>query len=280
MADIEQFIDVDLHTPPEGQSRGLGPLQEQGFGNSIQLDKDYLNDLQDFGNVYGSELIPMSEWSNYEDAWRDLRSMVKMIFNQAQEPSCASNSQAQCMQTRGFYQYGDDFVKLSAASLYHRVRLRGGGSFISDNMKQTINPGILPLDNEENRARFKHCHPARGESKLLPGGWKDTAKYFQVEGWLRVSTPEEWFTSLIKCFPINYGRDGHAIASIYPKKIRGNWSFCYANSWNYSWGDDGFGCDSLRKISSCTGYAVQSITTYDQAEPIALHESQSETLIA
>ena len=271
MTDIEQFVDVDLQD--QGFETGLKPSNEK--------DQAYLDGLESFGNVMSRLLVPMSEWSNYEDAWKVLRAAIppEKILNQKQEPSCASFAQIQAMQTRGYWQYGDDMIELSPISLYHRVRLRGGGSFIGDNLKQSVNPGILPLDTPENREKFDHVHPMNGENKRLPSGWEATAKYCQVESYLRISTPEEWFAALLNRFPINYGRDGHAICSVYPILSRRNWVFGYANSWHKTWGDKGFGFDSLGKIRNCTGYAVMSVTVNDDAEPIALHESQSETRI-
>jgi len=270
MANIEQFTDLELQR--QGRATGLV--------DSDEADQAYLDGLESFGNVHAKLMIPKAEWGNYDDAWKNLRAAVKFQLDQKKEPSCASFAQIQCMQTRGYHQFGNEFVQLSPISLYNRVRLGDGGSFIGDNLKQSRNPGILPLDCAENRGKYAHLHPMNGENKRLPNGWENTAKLFQVESYLRVSSPEEWFASLIAGFPMNYGRDGHAIASIYPVLSRGNWVFAYKNSWGSNWGDDGFGFDSLGKISRCTGYAVQSITVHDALEPIALAESQSNTRIA
>ena len=276
MSVIEQFTDVDLVVPPNGCAKGLGPVDHNYDIEEREKDKEALAALPNFGDVYSNKLIPMSEWSNYEDAHQTLRPMVPYIMNQKSEPSCASHAQVQCMQTCGRVLYGDVFPKLSALSIYHFVRVRGGGSFISTNMEQARKVGALPLDTPENKEKWPHTHVSFGENKSLPNGYQETAKYFQVEGWLRVTTPEEWFAALLGNNFINYGRDGHAIASIFPQKSRGNWVFGYANSWG-QWGDGGFGYDSLGKIRNCTGYAIQSVTTFDQAEPVVLAESQSET---
>lgn len=244
MAIDPAWIDVDFgqHASIGGFTCGALPREDAcGSTFSVLEDEPYFR------------VIPRDERKDLVRRRRPLRSLVAKIKDQKQEGSCASNAAAQCVEITHNLTLGlDNRVELSAMSLFKRVgKSAQSGSTISDNLRELRERGILPVDSPENKARFKHTHPATGFNVRLPDGWEATAKLFAVLEWFDVRTWDGLQSALHYSMPVLYGRAGHAIAGVDPAlDDHDNELIDYANSWGEGWGDNGHGYDSERAVAS------------------------------
>lgn len=220
------------------------------------------------GSRFGDEVetIPAGQWDSIVEAQADntLDSLVTRIYDQDGEPSCVSNATCQAHEILQALQHGKDrVVPLSAISLYMRVGSRNSGSMVDDNFNELCNVGMLPLDTEENKRRFKHTMSANGYGTKYPAGWNDTALLFRgVEAYI-IGNRVEFITAILKGFPVVYGRKGHSICACRVVRRNGSLFVKYANSWHESWGDKGYGYDSMPMISAGAdwAFALRSIVS-------------------
>lgn len=219
-------------------------------------------------------IIPRSEWpAMLAEKGRAMRPLVQKIKNQKQEGTCASNACGQGGEVVLVKQFGPEhWVELSAVSLYKRVAPNAqSGSTINDNIREISARGILPADTPANRklveaGYFKHVHPAVGFSVPLPAGWEETAKLFRVPEWFDVRSFEGFVSAILRGAPVFYGRASHAILGVWAVIDQGRLLIEYANSWDVTWGDQGFGYDSESfisgAISSYGAVAPRSVTLW------------------
>lgn len=254
MADIDpRFIDVDFPSEPQYVA-GYLPLRA--------FDVEMLASYADEAPVY-----PESEWqglaSALDAAGGGCDSLVTRIYDQKQEGSCVANATSQSHEIVQCAQFGKDrVVHLSAMSLYKRIGSSPqSGAVVSDGLKEMSERGILPLDDEANKQRFKHTMPNTGWSTPFPSGWEETAKQFKAHEFLTVRKVEELVSALFNQHPVVVGRQGHSICYCRPAYKDGKLVVKYANSWG-SWGDQGFGYDTLSQIrqSADWAFSVRSVT--------------------
>jgi hypothetical protein len=228
----------------------MGTLNTPGRGDCLPRD-DAPGDMFAVFEDSSVDLIPRSEWKAAAKAIVQQESLVRMIKNQGQEGSCASNATAQAMEMVYNRQRGiEGWVELSAMSLYKRVgRSSQSGSTIGSNLREVRDIGILPSNSDRNKRVFKHTFPPRGWNNQYPSGWKYTANMFRVTEWFDITSFDGFVTALLMGFPVVYGRAGHAICGVRPEYRYGKWHIRYANSWDDDWGDEGFGWDSESFIS-------------------------------
>ena len=254
MTIIDQFLDVDFRTFPQ-----------------------YVKGYDSFGHTHGYRayedsvnIIPESQWAGEVDAMTEAgnsaRALVTRIYDQGQEGSCVANATSQAHEIVQALQFGKERVThLSAISLYKRIgRSPGSGAMVSDGMDEGAARGILPLDNEENRAKFgESVMPNTGFYEKYPDNWEETAKEFRFDEIDVITSLAEMMTALIRRQPVVVGRQGHSIC--YAGLIRRSGSYVaeYPNSWRDTWGDNGWGYDSLSQIRLSSGWAftVRSIIT-------------------
>lgn len=192
--------------------------------------------------------------------------LVVEIKSQLSEGSCVSQAFTQSNQVIQALQYGKDKItKLSAISLYKRIgRSPGSGAMVSDGIAEMRSRGILPLNTEENKAKYKHTMPNTGFYTPFPQGWEETAALFKGDEYYIVRTPQALFTALLKGCPVVVGRSGHSICYVRPMRKNGQRVVKYANSWSTNWGDAGFGYDSSRMIAQSAQWAVAVVSTVNQ----------------
>jgi len=214
-------------------------------------------------------VIPRNEWPGLvAQQGRTMQPLVRKIKNQGQEGSCASNGCSGAAESLYVKQFGpENWVELSAMSLYKRVASSAqSGSTINDNIREISTRGVLPADNTENRARFKHVHSNTGFAKALPSGWEETAKLFRVVEWFDVRNMDGFISAIFRGAPVFYGRAGHAIFAVSVVYTGGEWAVKYANSWG-DWGEDGFGYDTESfvrgAIQSYGAVAPRVVTAWD-----------------
>jgi hypothetical protein len=133
---------------------------------------------------------------------------------------------------------------------------------VSDGLDEGMTRGILPLDNPENRAKFANMvMPATGFYEKFPTGWEQVAKLFRYDERFIIRSTEGIISALLNGHPVVVGREGHSICYCRPMWRSGRLVVKYANSWNSTWGDQGYGYDSLNQIrkSASWAFAIRSI---------------------
>lgn len=248
----DRYIDVDFTREP---NFGRG---NQGIGRALATGRT-------FEGAY--PLLPENQWQleieaiDAQEQW--LESLLVAIRNQKQEGSCVSNATATAHEVSQAVQHGlENVVQLSAISLYKRVaRSAGSGSYLSDNLDEITERGVLPLDTPANRARFSHVMPATGFSQKLPDGWETTAAELTAVEALPITSVAGLVTAVVRRFGVVVGRDGHSIYYCRPRRHQGRIAFVYANSWSEQWGfaagkfSGGFGLDTLSAVQRSAQWA-------------------------
>lgn len=240
-----RFVDVDFTVDPNYVKGDLGV--KPGFMCAAYED--------------AVPTIPESSWQSecakLDAAGGGADKLVTRIYNQRNEGSCVANACSQAVEIIQAKQFGKDKVTpLSAISLYKRIgRSPNSGAMVSDGLDEIAKRGVLPLDTPENRAKFgPHVMPATGFYTAFPSGWEETAKKFRATEWFVVRSKAGLITALLNQHPVVVGRAGHSICYCRPLYKDGRLLVKYANSWG-SWGDQGYGYDSERYISSSSGWA-------------------------
>jgi len=262
MTITDEFIDHDL-TPP------LEIGDDDGFTGLLEPDPEAMASVPTVDMEGTFDLIPRSKWADWAKLREmELRAGIGTVLNQGREGSCVANAVVGSAMAVSKLQFGPDWVRLSAMSLYERIgRTAQSGAVIVDGVNQMMEHGALPLDTSDNRGEFDEVYPATGFNprRLKNTTWKPTAKLFRVSRVVRVNTPEGWFSALMRGWPIVYGRRSHCIFGLLPKWYKGKWLFGYVNSWG-DWGDpinnvvgNGMGWDTQRTIDGCRGYAICDI---------------------
>ncbi len=259
MIDINPaFLDVDFSRDPNfaGGFAGMGDLSRQmSFADAA------------------IPLIPESKWDAYMEAQESQKSsadwLVTRIYNQKSEGSCVANATSQSHEVCQARQFGkDNVVHLSAISLYKRIGSSpGSGAMCVDGINEMKSRGILPLDDEKNRAKFGDaCMPNTGFSTRFPPNWEATATRFRALETYTIRGVNELVTCLLLNMPVVVGRQGHSICYLRAFKKNGSLFVLYANSWG-EWGQgagtfsSGFGVDSAGTVrqSAQEAFAVRSV---------------------
>jgi len=258
----QQFVDVDFTKDPNYVCGYTGKQSEL----AAKLCR-----YEDAAKVYtDAEAREIAD--NLAKTSAGMEWLVAAIKNQKQEGSCVGNGSTQAFEIVQGLKFGKDrIVQISAMSLYKRIgNSAQSGAVVSDAWDELEAKGVLPLDNEENKKRFKHTHPATGFSKPLPNGWEETARLFKGLEASVCDTMPELLSALCNGHPVVVGREGHCICYVRPFVKDGRWAMLYANSWG-DWGigagdhKAGFGVDTETQIkkSSDWAFAIRSITAPD-----------------
>jgi len=253
------FIDVDFSQQPEFTFGDLGVRAFDARKFASYADEAPVYSQKDWPDMAGA----------MARAGGGCSQLVTRIYNQKQEGSCVSNACSQANEIVQAVQFGKDrVVHLSAISLYKRIGSSAqSGASVSDGLEEMADEGVLPLDDEANKARFKHTMPNTGFKTPYPDGWEETARQFRAHEWLVVNAVDELVSALFNQQPVVVGRSGHSIVYVEPQYVDGKLVVCYANSWSMDWGspmagfDGGFGFDSAKLIraSSNWAFALRSV---------------------
>jgi hypothetical protein len=254
MPDIDsKFLDVDFTQDP---NYTFGNCGVKAFG---------VPPFRSFGDEI--EVIPESQWreliAQMDAAGGGADQLVTRIYDQKSEGSCVANACSQACEIVQALQNGkENVVHLSAMSLYKRIgRSPSSGAMVDDGLEEMAEKGVLPLDNEENRAKFGAAvMPNTGWSTRYPADWEQTAKKFRATEWFICNSVAELISALLKQYPVVVGRSGHSICYTRPMYKNNALVVKYANSWG-SWGDQGFGYDSMNLIraSASWAFALRSV---------------------
>lgn len=242
-----KFIDIDFPTQQQYVAGDLGirALDQRcaAYGDSINV-------------------IPESRWKEeaaaIQAAGGGCSQLVSRIYNQGQEGSCVANACSQALEIIQAKQIGKaNVVPLSAISLYKRIgRSAQSGAMVSDGLEEMASRGILPLDTPANRAKYGAAvMPNTGFREPYPAGWEATALKFRATEWFILRSVPELITALIRQEPVVVGRDRHSICYCDPVYQGNSLLAKYVNSWGESFGENGFGYDSIGKIRSSASWA-------------------------
>ena len=258
----EKFIDVDFTKDPN---------YVPGYTGKQPLLGERLARYEDAATVYKEpELKELASEIAKRNA--GLEFLVKAVKNQQREGSCVGNGTTQGFEVLQGLKFGRErIVEISAMSLYKRIGSSAqSGAVVSDAWEELEARGVLPLDTPENKARFKHTHPATGFGKPLPAGWQETAAMFRGTEATVCDTMPELLSALVNGCPVVVGREGHCIIYLRPiwNAELGRWEMLYCNSWG-QWGiaaghmPYGFGIDTESQIrkSADWSFALRSCVT-------------------
>ena len=194
------------------------------------------------------EVIPRAKWADLIPKQPGLRECVTEIFDQDGVGSCATEATTQAVQiARAFA--GRQWVQLNPWYLYHTTSGgRDNGSSIDENLEFARESGIAPME----------VWPRENGWKATPSAEAvDAAKDYRLDEYFDIGSIEEFGTALLLGMPVVYGRKGHALCAV---RLQDKNTILYANSWDASWGDRGFGEDALSSVNFKYGaFAVRTV---------------------
>lgn len=227
---------------PEGKKTGCLPRATQ-YGTCCDKLEDRI------------EVISRERWQLHIDDGIVLRPHVTDILNQDGVGSCATESTAQSKMIVRSWQ-NQPYVPLNPWSIYcFTSGGRDGGSNIDTNLIHARDIGVLPVSVWPRSKGWR----AKPPQSLLD---TEAIKYRIDEFW-DIATVDEIGTALLKGMPVVFGWQGHScvlVDLVDRKRAR------YANSWDESWGDKGFGIISLNKVNFGYGaFAVRTVVDSGEA---------------
>jgi hypothetical protein len=247
-----RFIDVDF------------PAADSNLCGALLIDEQRLPCGASGEFETKIKLLPRNEWDERIEGQAAADLLDPYIRDQGREGACVGNGTAAMFDRMQMLQSGS-IVRTSAMSLYRRIgRTASSGAYLGDALEEMRTRGILPVDSEENRQRFKHVHPATGFSRKLPDGdkWQETAKLFRIVEYWSINSFEGLVTAILDDgLGVVYARDQHCICGWRIVKDNGTYYVKYKNSWG-NWGDGGYGYDSERKLRGTQygWFAARTIT--------------------
>lgn len=242
----DKYIDVDFTIDPHYVFGDRGAPCFGDYGPSYE---------EKFGVMSDKELREAIEKQDANGGALDL--MVNWVLNQGKEGSCVANADVQGHHVKQALQYGkDNVIQLSAISLYKQIgRSASSGASVRDGIETMCELGALPLNTDKNKTLFHHTMPATGFSTQYPNGWKETAKLFKGREYDVIKSVAGIHSALCSGHPVMVGREGHSILYLRSMVKNGALIVKYVNSWG-SWGDKGFGYDTVSQITKSANWAV------------------------
>lgn len=196
------------------------------------------------------KVIPSSDWKDHIGKI-SLRPYVPKIYDQDGVGSCAAEASTQALQVSRAFS-GRPFVELNPWYVY-RVTSGGRdrGSMIDDNLDFLRQHGAAPMDVWGRDKGWRADPPSDVEAE---------ATKYRIDEFFDINSIEEFASALLLGFPVVYGSNGHAKCAV---EMLDDSKFLYANSWDYSWGDRGFGIESFRTVNF--GYGAFCVRTPTEA---------------
>lgn len=219
-----------------------------------------------FEERFREMVIPRDQWDDLYDQLNPNYARHKTWqYDQRNEGTCTSNATSGCLSYIWSKTVGSDLAISPAppSMYYYCASGPNSGSSTDCNLKRARDHGCLLIDTADNRKIMKglglpedHVLPAVGWNgpRRLPSEAMDvTAKQFRLHEFYEITSVDGFFSALLHGFDILYGRSGHAIHGVDIVKRDGSWHCKYDNSWG-SWGDNGFGYDSISYVQRTSAY--------------------------
>jgi len=229
---------IDELIIPPGKASGCLPRKSK-FGDVCKVFSEEI------------EVIPIAHWDELIGEV-SLRLDVPIIFDQDGVGSCATESATQSVQVVREVN-GLEFVELNPWFVYHTTSEGSdSGSSIDDNLVFIRKNGVAPVSVWPRSKGWK-AEPS-DEAK------KEALKY-RIDEFYDIATWEEFGSALLMGFPVVFGYSGHSVLAV---ELLSKNKLLYANSWDESWGDKGFGILSSSSIHWGYGaWATRSVTIPD-----------------
>jgi len=214
---------MNVYAQPPEKKNGLLP-RTTSFG---KLCKPFAEEV---------EVIPQSEWSGHIGKI-SLRQYAKTIFDQDGVGSCGAEASVGAVKIVRAFE-GKSFVELNPWFVYHTTSGgRDNGSSLDDNLDFILKNGVAPESVWPREKGWKSRPSIEARSEALD---------FKGLEWFDIGSIEEFGTALLKGFPVVWGSDGHAKCAV---EVLSTTTFLYLNSWDYSWGDSGFGEERFSRVN-------------------------------
>jgi len=206
------------------------------------------------------ELIDEKYWDELAATqWhKNKRNWFKYIYDQDGVGSCAAESGTGLKAGLDASQNLPLIIYNPWSVYWYTSGGRDQGSVIGDNVEYLRDKGVCP---EEVWPRSKGW---RSEPNSQA---KELAKLFCIVDFFYIETIQELVSALLQGFCIHAGYSGHAIVLV---AYLGKGQLLFCNSWDKSWGDNGFGKLSLSSVYFPYGaYAYKNVIrwTPDQWKP-------------
>jgi hypothetical protein len=196
-----------------------------------------------FGKVFApmAEKVKLLEWDEirrlvHRD--RSNRRHIWYINDQDGVGSCGCEQTAKCIETLQA-KAGQLRVPLNPLSIYNTTAHgRDNGSSLDENWEFARTRGCLP---EAVWPRSKGWREDPPEEL-----WDRFGKHFRLGEGYDIGSTQETATALIEQYVVGFGWDGHScmLDHLFDENLAE-----YANSWDRTWGDEGFGTIRLRSIN-------------------------------
>lgn len=176
----------------------------------------------------GIQIIPRSEWPKYTGKV-SLRPFVKVVLDQDGVGSCACESAAQAIMVARAVA-GLPHVQLNPWFIYHHTSHgRDQGSSIDDNLAFIREYGCAP-ESVWPRSNGWRAKPSKEAY--------EAAMEFRGFEAFDISNVNEMVSALLAGFAVDYGANGHSVLKVEHLDDRQGLDI---NSWDITWGDQGFG---------------------------------------
>ena len=181
-------------------------------------------------------VIPRDEWSEWIGKV-DLRPRVFDIYDQDGVGSCAAEAANQANMIRRATQ-GLEQVLFSPWFTYHTTSGgRDQGSSLIGNLRHIRDVGSCPMSLWPR---------SKGWRAKPPQECYDAAAEYRIDEFWEVGSTLEVGSALLRGFPVSFGWNGHSCCLV---NLVSESMATYANSWDESWGDNGFGTIRLSSIN-------------------------------
>lgn len=232
---------IDDSTPPS-------KLYPHGMGRGLDLRDRPNRDGYGYGDAadpFNSDLlIPEHEWQGRIEEKEEQKSNVSNLLksngikpkNQKQVPYCWIFCVTRAVEIRRF-QTGAPFVSLSPASAGAQIKnFQEVGGWPKEGIEFVAEHGLVPSSLWDDTAIDRNL--------LTPEAKAEALKYRATE-WMELKprNKAQLVSCLLRNIPVAVGLNhwGHAVVCVDAVWLNGQVAVRFENSWDYSWGDEGYG---------------------------------------
>lgn len=220
------------------------------IGGCLELTDDTRQLMPPRSRTPLTERFPREKWPDLAAKNRSLGTVVRRVYDQGRTGSCAVASTVGAWFVKAIIQFGIEVLPpdgLSCIPVYKElVRSPNQGVAIPVAVRHMQQHGTLPLDTPGNRQWLKarridenHVAPENDWNFQLPSGAEETRKHFRIDQTEGAETYDELVGATFTDDPAVYGRDVHAVVSIWSEILREAGRITAVISMLNSWGNWG-----------------------------------------